>query len=251
MTPLSPSYAHSSSGHVGDSRAALGRVGSDGKLVCNFLTRDHKPNQTEELQRIERSGGSLTYLHGGKPFIRGGDFTERQRMGDRPMQLNYSRAFGGKDLKMYGLSCQPDILQVRPRVWRLLVHLCFLFPSLLFSSFLFSSHLTPCLLCLLALETPHVFNCLFVCFSSSPAVPQVAVDASFSCLVLASDGLWDTCSAELAVVEAHNAFRRGVSPADHLVQLGLQVSPTRLESFHPSVHVHLSTIYIACTTWQL
>lgn len=28
------------------------------------------------------------------------------------MQLNYSRAFGGKDLKMYGLSAVPDILQV-------------------------------------------------------------------------------------------------------------------------------------------
>lgn len=29
------------------------------------------------------------------------------------MQLNYSRAFGGKDLKCYGLSCEPDIWQSR------------------------------------------------------------------------------------------------------------------------------------------
>ena len=50
----------------------------------------------EERRRIEKSGGSLAYLHGGKPFIRGGDFAERQLKGDRPMQLNYSRAFGGK-----------------------------------------------------------------------------------------------------------------------------------------------------------
>ncbi len=28
------------------------------------------------------------------------------------MQLNYSRAFGGKDLKPYGLSCQPSISHV-------------------------------------------------------------------------------------------------------------------------------------------
>lgn len=51
----------------------------------------HTPFPTRCLQ----NGGSLAYLHGGKPFIRGGDFTARQQLGDRPMQLNYSRAFGG------------------------------------------------------------------------------------------------------------------------------------------------------------
>jgi protein phosphatase len=59
-----------------------------------------------------QAGGSLTYLHGGKPFIRGGDFTARQVKGDRPMQLNYSRAFGGKDLKMFGLICEPTVTHV-------------------------------------------------------------------------------------------------------------------------------------------
>ena len=33
----------------------------------------------------------------------------RQANGEHPKQLNYSRAFGGKDLKMYGLSAEPDI----------------------------------------------------------------------------------------------------------------------------------------------
>jgi protein phosphatase len=33
----------------------------------------------------------------------------RQAAGDHPKQLNYSRAFGGKDLKMFGLSVEPDI----------------------------------------------------------------------------------------------------------------------------------------------
>lgn len=33
----------------------------------------------------------------------------RQAAGEHPKQLNYSRAFGGKDLKMYGLSAEPDI----------------------------------------------------------------------------------------------------------------------------------------------
>jgi len=85
--------------HLGDSRVALGRPGPGGALGGVFLTKDHKPDLPDELRRIEASGGSLTYLHGGKPFLRGGDFADRQAIGDRPMQLNYSRAFGGKDLK--------------------------------------------------------------------------------------------------------------------------------------------------------
>lgn len=40
---------------------------------------------------------------------RGGDFFQRQAAGEHPKQLNYSRAFGGKDLKMFGLSADPDI----------------------------------------------------------------------------------------------------------------------------------------------
>jgi protein phosphatase 2C family protein 2/3 len=40
---------------------------------------------------------------------RGGDFVVRQAAGEHPKQLNYSRAFGGKDLKMFGLTAEPDI----------------------------------------------------------------------------------------------------------------------------------------------
>lgn len=42
-------------------------------------------------------------------FDRGGDFFRRQAAGEHPKQLNYSRAFGGKDLKMFGLSAEPDV----------------------------------------------------------------------------------------------------------------------------------------------
>ncbi|KAL7068190.1 putative protein phosphatase 2C [Cryptosporidium serpentis] len=96
--------------HVGDSRS-VACISSDKGYVGQFLTHDHKPDQPKEHRRIVESGGSVEYLqnHNNKPFLRGGDFTRRRAKGDTPMQLQYSRAFGGKDLKPYGLSCLPDV----------------------------------------------------------------------------------------------------------------------------------------------
>jgi protein phosphatase len=96
--------------HVADSKACLARLSpSRDAMVVEWLTQDHKPNDPRELRRIESQGGSLVYLHEGKPYIRGGDFHSRQKRGERPKQLNYSRAFGGKDLKNFGLSVEPAI----------------------------------------------------------------------------------------------------------------------------------------------
>ena len=125
--------------HVGDSKACIAKVTGD-EVQPEWLTVDHKPNMPHELKRIEAHGGSLAWLHGNKPYIRyvffyyssqiaphyftnlylvlfnhsnkinrGGDFFRRQAAGEHPKQLNYSRAFGGKDLKMYGLSADPDV----------------------------------------------------------------------------------------------------------------------------------------------
>ncbi|AFZ81498.1 protein phosphatase 2C domain-containing protein [Theileria equi strain WA] len=96
--------------HLGDSRASI-CYSNRGKMVAKFLTVDHKPNNPEERQRILASGGTVEFLcnHSNNPFIRGGDFAARKARGDQPMQLQYSRAFGGKDLKMYGLSNVPEI----------------------------------------------------------------------------------------------------------------------------------------------
>lgn len=105
---------HLAVGHLGDSRIALGGE-QDGQLIAKFLTYDHKPDQPAEKERITKSGGSVEYLqnHNNKPFIRGGDFGQRKAAGEQPMQLQYSRAFGGKDLKVFGLSNQPDLRVVR------------------------------------------------------------------------------------------------------------------------------------------
>jgi serine/threonine protein phosphatase PrpC len=94
--------------HIGDSKACIAKIRNN-ELLPEWLTIDHKPNMTHELKRIEENGGSLVWLHGNKPYIRGGDFFRRQANGEHPKQLNYSRAFGGKDLKMFGLSAEPDI----------------------------------------------------------------------------------------------------------------------------------------------
>lgn len=74
--------------HLGDSRVAVGKSGQ----TAAFVTEDHKADSPGERRRIESKGGSVVFLHQGKPFIRGGDFARRQAQGDRPMQLNYSRA---------------------------------------------------------------------------------------------------------------------------------------------------------------
>mmetsp|Transcript_87555 Transcript_87555/g.271108 ORF Transcript_87555/g.271108 Transcript_87555/m.271108 type:complete len:342 (-) Transcript_87555:215-1240(-) len=107
-------------GHLGDSRIVLGKednsagAGSS-DLIGEQLTMDHKPDQEPERQRIEQCGGMVERLqnHSNKPFIRGGDFTMRKALGEQPMQLQYSRAFGAKDLKMFGLSSVPDIRIIR------------------------------------------------------------------------------------------------------------------------------------------
>mmetsp|Transcript_41620 Transcript_41620/g.107686 ORF Transcript_41620/g.107686 Transcript_41620/m.107686 type:complete len:386 (-) Transcript_41620:347-1504(-) len=105
-------------GHLGDSRIIMGKEQVENgvtELVGEQLTMDHKPDLDDERQRIERCGGMVERLqnHNNKPFIRGGDFIMRKALGEQPMQLQYSRAFGAKDLKMFGLSCVPDVKVIR------------------------------------------------------------------------------------------------------------------------------------------
>lgn len=155
-------------GHLGDSRIVLGKETDSGKgeLFGEQLTMDHKPDLDHERQRIEQCGGMVERLqnHSNKPFIRGGDFLMRKALGEQPMQLQYSRAFGAKDLKIFGLSSVPDVRVIR-------------------------------------MGSPSYRRCRVV--------------------VLASDGLWDTVSAQQAVVVASHAAQTDRNPAEELVRCAL------------------------------
>lgn len=139
------------------------------------------------LSPFPQSGGSLAYLHGGKPFIRGGDFTARQAKGDRPMQLNYSRAFGGKDLKMFGLISTPDVLQLQ---------------------------LTKADKCVLARP-------LSPCVAVRSLAPTLSLPPPRRLLIIASDGLWDVSTADVAVRRAWESVRVGRDPAVDLTDWAL------------------------------
>lgn len=74
--------------NVGDSRAVLSR----GKKAYP-LSRDHKPDERDEEQRIKQAGGKIW------------DFNGRRVMG----LLAMTRAFGDTSLKQFGVSADPEI----------------------------------------------------------------------------------------------------------------------------------------------
>jgi serine/threonine protein phosphatase PrpC len=99
-------------GNLGDSPLFVISRATAAAVSGSQVTTDHKPDQPGERARIESTGGSVQFLHrhNNKPFIRGGDFDRRKASGESAMQLQYSRAFGGKDLKPFGLSAEPSIV---------------------------------------------------------------------------------------------------------------------------------------------
>jgi serine/threonine protein phosphatase PrpC len=92
-------------GHVGDSRAVLGRRLSSGKLFSVDLTTDHKPELEGEKQRILDSGGEVKKLEGDIPsrvFKKGKNFPG----------IAMSRAIGDLIAQTVGVSHIPDVMEI-------------------------------------------------------------------------------------------------------------------------------------------
>ncbi|GMH33993.1 hypothetical protein BSKO_01827 [Bryopsis sp. KO-2023] len=74
--------------NCGDSRAVLFR----GRTACR-LSRDHKPSQADEEERVKKAGGRIW------------DYNGRRVMG----LLAMSRAFGDHCLRSYGIIAEPEV----------------------------------------------------------------------------------------------------------------------------------------------
>lgn len=217
--------------HLGDSRVAIGRAGHQGV----FVTEDHKADLLVERQRIESAGGSVVYLHQGKPFIRGGDFAQRQAKGDRPMQLNYSRAVSLK-ICVYNimpLNCGLEKnLPCSSTFNRFCVEIALLLSLQTLTGFLFTWFFF-FFVCNHACNQQKLLNSpinflkmggkdlKMFGLSREATLWQYHLDSRHA-IVLASDGLWDTVSASNALHGAFRAREDAKSPSEYLVQMGLQ-----------------------------
>jgi serine/threonine protein phosphatase PrpC len=90
--------------HLGNSRACIFRGMPDGSITPQWLTTDHSPVQPEEHRRIISRGGVVGWKN------------EKARFGcpemllkPRSKKLNYSRGFGGRDLKSCGFIADPEV----------------------------------------------------------------------------------------------------------------------------------------------
>ena len=92
-------------GHVGDSRAVLGRRLSPDRIISVDLTVDHKPETEGERQRIENSGGEVKRMEGDVPsrvFKKGKSFPG----------IAMSRAIGDLIAQTVGVSHIPDVMEL-------------------------------------------------------------------------------------------------------------------------------------------
>ncbi|KAJ4753000.1 Protein phosphatase 2C family protein [Rhynchospora pubera] len=80
--------------HIGDSRVVISHRNKPGGSIAKALTRDHRPDLTEERQRIEAAGGQVT-------------FKGTWRINDK---IAISRSFGDRHLKQFVIP-DPDIVE--------------------------------------------------------------------------------------------------------------------------------------------
>lgn len=97
------------SANIGDSRAVLGRY-EDSKWMSYDLTRDHKPTERDEAERILNASGRI------QPFVdeETGEFVGPQRVwikDDDVPGLAMTRSFGDRVAATVGVHSDPEILE--------------------------------------------------------------------------------------------------------------------------------------------
>mmetsp|Transcript_5289 Transcript_5289/g.5256 ORF Transcript_5289/g.5256 Transcript_5289/m.5256 type:complete len:186 (+) Transcript_5289:301-858(+) len=91
--------------HVGDSRAVIARR-KGSSLIPIELTPDHKPENLNEKERIEKSGGEVRKQSREHPFrvyVKGKDYPG----------LGMSRAIGDTSAQSIGVSCEPEFSEYK------------------------------------------------------------------------------------------------------------------------------------------
>jgi len=105
--------------HVGDSRIILAshRENEPESFSVTALTRDHRPDDTEEAERIQRDGGEVRRMHKSTGAFR--VFAPRQ---DRPA-LALTRSLGASGSTYCGVSSEPEVsaYRLRPSIDVLLI----------------------------------------------------------------------------------------------------------------------------------
>ena len=96
--------------NTGDSRAIMSF--ENGKRVCG-LTRDHKPDDERERQRIVDAGGKV-YRTQLNPSLGLGEITGPSRI--FPGRISVSRSFGDLQAKDYSVGGNPNVLIATPEI---------------------------------------------------------------------------------------------------------------------------------------
>lgn len=93
-------------GHIGDSRAVLGRKTDSGEFTPIELTHDHKPNTQRERTRILKSDGEVRQMPGDcdfRVFVKGKDYPG----------LAMSRSFGDVVAQGVGVTAEPEVKEYK------------------------------------------------------------------------------------------------------------------------------------------
>jgi serine/threonine protein phosphatase PrpC len=91
--------------NIGDSRACLGRRSPDGSILAVPLSRDHKPDEPDEQQRIEETGGRVFAIQ----YDDGVEGPPRVWLSDADIPgLAMSRSLGDLVAHTAGVSSEPE-----------------------------------------------------------------------------------------------------------------------------------------------